>query len=74
MEAPSSDLHAAYYGFLCESDGMPPVAPLAQQGLFDFGGFDALAPDLDLVVNPAKIVDPAIRAHPHRTRAKVWPC
>lgn len=33
MEAPGSDLHAAYYGFLCESDGMPPVAPLAAQDL-----------------------------------------
>jgi hypothetical protein len=33
MEAPSADMHAAYYGFLCESDEMPAVAPLAQQDL-----------------------------------------
>lgn len=36
MEAPGVDaaaLHAAYYGFLVESDDLPPVAPLAQQDL-----------------------------------------
>ena len=33
MEAPASDLHAAYYGFLCEADELPVVAPLAQQDL-----------------------------------------
>ncbi len=40
-------------------------AGLGQQGLFDFAEFDPKAAQLDLLIDPAQVVDAAVGAPPH---------